>query len=179
MSLFKGSRNVRQTGSGTYMQPGNYTVQIKRVETRRSTDPRKKGADVMICEFKITKSDNPTHKPGSTGSWVAVFDEFDKTRANVNALFGAALDDFFPTVEITPGSPEAMELIEYFECAVLEGHLDEGAAAKKALEEMGVEDPASKILDKIVDLECFIIKTKKGEDFTRYCWTPGRSAVVS
>lgn len=176
MSLFKGSRNVRPTGSGSYMQPGNYKVQIKRVETRRSTDPLKKGADVMICEFKILTSDNANHKPGSTGSWVSVFDEFDKTRANVNALFGAALDDFFESIDVTPGSPEALELIEFFECAVLEAHLDEGVAAAKSLVESGVEDPRALVIDKVVDLECFTIKTKKGQDFTRYCWSPAEAA---
>lgn len=171
MSRFAGARHVTPTGSGNWMQPGNYRVELKRMECRKSTDPLKNGAEMIICEFKVLASSNPAHAVNTTGAWLAKFDQFNKTLANLNALFAAALDGWFKANEIKPTSPEALEIVELCEQALLEGHTDDGVAAAKELASLGIADVSAHILGKVVDLECSQITTRQKQPFTVYSWS--------
>lgn len=70
--LFGNMVTTEINGSGTYMSDGLYKVKTKNVFVKTGTNPSSPG-DSFIAEFTVLESDNPEHKPGSTGSYVLKF----------------------------------------------------------------------------------------------------------
>ncbi len=70
--LFGNIATTEINGSGTYMGDGLYLVETKNIFVKNGSNPAKPG-DSFIAEFTVLESDNPEHKPGSTGSYVLKF----------------------------------------------------------------------------------------------------------
>jgi hypothetical protein len=62
---FAGMREAKTFGSGNYLEPGNYKLEIVRMLWQKLNA----GGEALIVEFKILESNNEKHKVGGEASW--------------------------------------------------------------------------------------------------------------
>lgn len=157
-ALFGGMQNAPIFGRGNYMKEGNYLVQITNIFVK----PRFKGGNVFVAEFKVLESDNPEQKVGGSGSWVPKI-ETPNTFGDIKSLMFAATgtDPKHVKNEDSKAHGEATRMAKAA-CG--------SESAKAELAKEGIEDGF--LIGLKVKLECNVVKTKAGTDFTRYTWSP-------
>lgn len=101
---FGGMGSATESGTGNWFRRGTYLVEIVRITKKISEDPAKKGARLVIAEFRIveTVSDYPgsggepgSQRPGETAA--AMFDMSSTYKSRemfkLRSLISAALGD--------------------------------------------------------------------------------------
>ncbi len=162
-SLFTGMAAAPVFGRGTFMSKGNYVVEIVKVFTKKTF----KGADVLICEFKILESNTPEHLPGSSGSWVPKFatpNTFGNIKELIFAIFGKSAKD-------VPASSDEHVLA----ATVARAACGSDTAKAELKSKYQIDNVDEIVIGARVTLACEPIKTKTGGDFTRYDWGPAAS----
>lgn len=145
--LFRGLGDAKISRGGLYFLPGNYVVEIQKVTTTRSQRDRK---DYFIIEAKVLESDNPERKPGMVPSQAI----------DIGNIMG------FPNIK---GFLAAANGIDPADEAAVEEALGGDKAEETAEYAASDENPLAGM---VLGLECFNIKTREGNDFTKHVWKP-------
>ena len=66
MGAFDGLNDAKTFDQGNYLGPGNYLLKVTKCLLKDSFA----SGTCFVTEFEVLESDNPEHKPGSSGSWV-------------------------------------------------------------------------------------------------------------
>jgi hypothetical protein len=149
MGAFSGLRKARPTQGGQYLEPGTYTLQIKRVKLQESA--AKSRTEWFIVEFKVIDTDHEKIKPGDERSWLV------------------ELPGEWP--ELSLGNIKAFLMTAYGSMAVAEG--DEPPTEEEIGDEEGEAacEEDGPLVGVFVNAFAYNKKTKQDRDFTRVKWS--------
>jgi len=162
--LFAAMDKAPLNSKGKYMGAGNFIVAPKVIKYKVGH----KGKS-FIHEFEILKTSNPDHPVGSSGCQVTKLEK-DQAWGDIKAFMLAIACGVDPkTIKDPPGDSALHAAAKAFAMAAL----DPAYAAKL--------DPPQEpdfLIGIPVKLECVVIKTLKGTDFTVHNWSPVSEAEV-
>ena len=93
MGIFSGIDDAQITGASKYLGPGQWRLQVKKVEVFEST--KKKGRHYFIAEFEVLEASDDLAVIGETRSWLVNLDQ-EAALGNVKAF----------VLALTPGATE-------------------------------------------------------------------------
>lgn len=161
-NLFAGLKNAKTYDRGVWLKPGTYEIRVKRAIYKKT---RTKG-DAFILEFTVEKSSYETEKQKALAALagqsfsLAELDKILPNAAGTSASWYQSLQDMdigFGSLKgfaanilgEKPEDPEFIEAVEGFLNAVVNEGVINGC---------------------LVPVEVVMVKTKKGEDFSRHNW---------
>lgn len=145
-NIIKSIASSKVSSGGVYFLPGNYLVSVVKAFLMNS----RKGVPLVVVECEILESDNSERAAGTRASWVVNMSQ-DAGPGNVKGFIAAALgidanDTNRVDEEVTP---------EFVDEAFSE---------------------SNPLLDVRLRLQCSLVKTRAGSDFTRHVWIPTEQA---
>ena len=105
MSLFKGIDKVQVSGSGRYVTPGNYVLEVAEVKTFESQ--KKKGRHFFCVEGVVLSTTAQEYVPGDMVSWLVNITDHESALSNIKN-FTMSLSPDMTEADVTPGSVDAM-----------------------------------------------------------------------
>ena len=170
-ALFSGMAKADASSRGGKVEVGLYTVELKNILVKEGRDPKKPGS-IFVAEFTFIESDNPNHKPGTTGSqvlrfaWPATFGHITRL---VYAILGNSDPEAWAPTKANLEDPAKRELAEKYVRAM--------CGSESAKRELGAEYEDGAFLGVRLRLETKLQKTAPkpgqpdGGDFTSYIWS--------
>lgn len=141
-SIFKSIAASKVSSGGVYFLPGNYLVSVVKAFVMTS----RKGTPLVVVECEILESDNPERAVGTRASWVVNMSQ-DAGPGNVKGFIAAAIG-------VNPSDT---------------AKVDSEVTPEFCEEAFGETNP---LMDVRMRLQCSLVKTKAGSDFTRHIWIP-------
>lgn len=152
MGLFEDIDKAKGTEGGNYFKPGTYVVQVQKCKQDKTRNDK----EFFAADCKIMASNNEEMPVGASASFFILFDEYpDLSLGNVADFMRAGLCSFVIQKEVEQELPKDHNDLP----------LDEVTADTIS----GEENILAGIL---VNVEAYNKTTKKGNDFTRYKWSP-------
>jgi len=136
---------------GNYFSPGRYKLRLLRCLSKQT----QKSGVAFISEFEVLESDNPVHPIGSKGTFFVKMANPQQGFSNIKEMVVAILG-------FDISNPEHLRQIERDLSPQL-------ANLMTALETQGTAVLGGR---DTVSVECRIIQTKAGNDFTLHVWSP-------
>lgn len=147
MGIFADIKGKSGTEGGNYFVPGNYVVRIEKCKQGKTRSDK----PFFAAECRILESDTEDLKVGSTASFFVLFDEYPElSLGNVADFMRAGMSSYFVQNKMDP--PGDFEIDE------------------EIAEEISGEENI--LAGTLISVEAFNKKTKAGNDFTRFKWTP-------
>jgi hypothetical protein len=144
VNLFKGVGKAKISESGTYLQPGNYLLEVQTTEYKRT---EQKG-DAFIATCKVVGSDNENVPIGSEASW---YQGLTNQVVAWPALKGFTYAVCGLDSKLTP-----------------QGEIEEFDGQIEAMLEKAVAQGGRMFQGKRIRCEVKLIKTKEGKDFSKH-----------
>ena len=105
MSLFKGIQKVQVSGTGRYITPGSYVLEVAEVKTFESQ--KKKGRHFFCVEGAVMSTTSQEYSPGDLVSWLVNVTDHESALANIKN-FAMSLSSNIDEEDITPESVDAL-----------------------------------------------------------------------